>query len=153
MRSELQLSSEPNASRLRTLAAFISSCADQLAFKFGKASQHSQHQPAMSCSCVGPRISQGFESRVTLGHSISTFSKSLVDRASLSSRVTISTSSAHSEAIARARAFLSVTAPLTFSEYICVAPAAFSAACCALCAFAEYALRNPSLDYWLGFRD
>ena len=40
MRGELELAAEPNASRLRSLTTFISSCADQLPFKFGEATKH-----------------------------------------------------------------------------------------------------------------
>jgi len=59
----------------------------------------------------------------------STLSRSRVERASRSSRVTSNTSPAPRAPMAFARAFLSVTAPLTFSAKTFSAPAAASAAC------------------------
>jgi hypothetical protein len=55
------------------------------------------------------------------------FNKSRVERASLSSRVTIRVSPGQREAIARAKALLSVTAPETFSAKTLVHPAAVKA--------------------------
>lgn len=112
---------------------FVSPGLDQLSLKLSQAAKNRQHQPPMWSCRVSPSIGQRPVPAPAFVALSSTLSKSRVDRASRSSRVTNRRSPWPRAAIALARAFLSVTTPLIFSAKTRSAPAAVSVACCVEC--------------------
>jgi hypothetical protein len=51
-------------------SSFASSCPDQFTFKFGQASQDSQHQSSTWGGCVAPRVSEGLEETSLVGNGL-----------------------------------------------------------------------------------
>jgi hypothetical protein len=108
MGRELGLATEPHPPRLCPLAPFIRPSLDQLAFKLGKAARTvSISRP---CGVVVSAQPSAIERKPAPFVPIAsiTLSRSRVERASRSSRVTSNTSPAASEAIAFASCFRSV---------------------------------------------
>jgi hypothetical protein len=102
VRGQLRPAAEFHTARLRSLAAFGCALPDQVTFELCKAAKHGQHQPPVRCR--GVRAHASPKDRKPVLRSVMAarvFSRSRVDRASRSSRVTVSTSPASSAAITR----------------------------------------------------
>jgi len=115
-----------NSARLRTLPALTSAGADQGALELGKAAQDGEHERAMRRRGVRPRVLETAEASASLLDRVSTFSRSLVDLASRSRRVTTSTSPGWSRLSALTSSTRSPRAPDPFSPKILAQPAACS---------------------------
>jgi hypothetical protein len=68
MHSQLELATEPHASRLRPLSAFGRSRQDQVPLEVCKTAEYSDHQLAM-CACrIAPGIAERLETCASLGN-------------------------------------------------------------------------------------
>ena len=130
--SELELPTEPDASGLRSLAAFIGPGPDQLPLELSEAAQDRQHQPPVWGGGVGPSIGQGPEPCPSLPYRIEDVEEVPSRSArSLSSRVTSSTSPGpRASDCLRQRLPVSDRAANLLSEYL-LRSCRRSAACCA----------------------
>src|SRR6516165_2305574 len=131
VRCQLHRSAKLDATLLRPFAAVAGADFDQLPLKLCKTAQHREHQPSVHRGGVSPCVGQRFKARPRPRMVCSVLSRSRVERASRSSRVTISTSPLPSAAMALASCVRSDFAPLAFSANSLVQPASRSADSCA----------------------